>query len=330
MRPHRTPPSPLPAEPYWQALPGSFALLQAIAEEPSDDTLRLILADWLEDHGEVARAEFVRIQVQLQRLPWGDRRSEALLARATRLFEENQERWLAGLPRLEGVCWNDRENFPGGLLERLQVQWTTLERLGAQLFAAADLRRLEVRAADVEGLLDQPWLVHLTALEIQLSIRDEEAAALAASPRLAGLSVLDLQENRIGDAGAAALAASPHLAGLSSLNLGFNWVGDEGVAALAASPHPAGLSSPEPSGNSIGDEGAAALAASPHLARLSYLDLGRPGLNRQANRIGAKGAAALAASPHLAGLSWLKLLGNDIGAEGAAALAASPHLTGLS
>ena len=29
MRPHRTPPSLLPAEPYWQALPGSRALLQA-------------------------------------------------------------------------------------------------------------------------------------------------------------------------------------------------------------------------------------------------------------------------------------------------------------
>ena len=53
MRPHRTPPSPLPAEPYWQALPGSRALLHAIAEEPSDDTLRLILADWLEEQDDV-------------------------------------------------------------------------------------------------------------------------------------------------------------------------------------------------------------------------------------------------------------------------------------
>jgi uncharacterized protein (TIGR02996 family) len=52
MPPRRIPPSPLPSEPYWQALPGSRALLHAIAEEPWDDTLRLILADWLEDHGE--------------------------------------------------------------------------------------------------------------------------------------------------------------------------------------------------------------------------------------------------------------------------------------
>src|SRR4051794_9153561 len=121
MRPHRTPPSPLPAEPYWQALPGSRALLHAIAEEPSDDTLRLILADWLEDHGEGARAEFVRNQVQLQRLPEWDRRRTVLEARATQLFAENRERWLTGLPRLQGVRWNNRENFPGGLLERLQV-----------------------------------------------------------------------------------------------------------------------------------------------------------------------------------------------------------------
>src|SRR5437870_8567401 len=103
MPPRRTPPSPLPAEPYWQTLPGSRALLHAIAEEPTDEGLRLILADWLDDHGESARAEFIRIQLQFERLHEGDRGGEALKIQTAWLLEENRERWLEGLPRVKGL-----------------------------------------------------------------------------------------------------------------------------------------------------------------------------------------------------------------------------------
>ena len=72
------------------------ALLRAIKESPADDSLRLILADWLEDAGDPARAEFVRVQVALANLAAGDpgfdsasmrrrrnRRSAALGARSS-------------------------------------------------------------------------------------------------------------------------------------------------------------------------------------------------------------------------------------------------------
>ena len=39
--------------------------LRKIAAEPDDDSLRLILADWLEERGEQERAEFIRLQVEL-------------------------------------------------------------------------------------------------------------------------------------------------------------------------------------------------------------------------------------------------------------------------
>ena len=39
--------------------------LAAICEQPHDVGLRLIYADWLEDHGEEGRAEFVRVQCEL-------------------------------------------------------------------------------------------------------------------------------------------------------------------------------------------------------------------------------------------------------------------------
>ena len=45
--------------------PEAAAFLAAIAANPDDDTPRLIFADWLEEHGEPERAEFVRVQVEL-------------------------------------------------------------------------------------------------------------------------------------------------------------------------------------------------------------------------------------------------------------------------
>jgi uncharacterized protein (TIGR02996 family) len=44
------------------------AFLQAILESPDDDTPRLIYADWLDEHGEPDRAEFIHMQGLLARL----------------------------------------------------------------------------------------------------------------------------------------------------------------------------------------------------------------------------------------------------------------------
>jgi uncharacterized protein (TIGR02996 family) len=44
------------------------ALLREVLEAPDDDTPRLVLADWLEEHGEPDRAGFIRVQVALARL----------------------------------------------------------------------------------------------------------------------------------------------------------------------------------------------------------------------------------------------------------------------
>lgn len=41
------------------------SLLRAILDAPDDDLPRLIYADWLDEHGEPARAEFIRVQCEL-------------------------------------------------------------------------------------------------------------------------------------------------------------------------------------------------------------------------------------------------------------------------
>lgn len=48
------------------------AFLRTIIDNPRDDAPRLVYADWLEEHGDemsVARAEFIRVQCQLARIP---------------------------------------------------------------------------------------------------------------------------------------------------------------------------------------------------------------------------------------------------------------------
>src|SRR5262245_929354 len=45
----------------------SEALLRAVCENPDDDLPRLVFADWLDEHGEPKRAEFIRGEIELDR-----------------------------------------------------------------------------------------------------------------------------------------------------------------------------------------------------------------------------------------------------------------------
>jgi uncharacterized protein (TIGR02996 family) len=71
------------------------AFLKAILAEPADDAPRLIYADWLDETGEdPARAEFVRVQVQLS-LPTITARMRAeLWKREKELLKWNVSRWV--------------------------------------------------------------------------------------------------------------------------------------------------------------------------------------------------------------------------------------------
>src|SRR5262249_26518532 len=67
---------PLPTR--QERMPLVDAFLSDILESPDDDTSRLIYADWLDDHGQPERAEFIRVQIELARLPYRDRRRLSL------------------------------------------------------------------------------------------------------------------------------------------------------------------------------------------------------------------------------------------------------------
>ncbi len=93
------------------------AFLQAIVENPDDDTPRLIYADWLEEYGDLHRAEFIRVQCELARLPIDDdvRRPTLQEHEWTLLFAHAKE-WLAELPIQEGIKWHEGCQQAEGIL----------------------------------------------------------------------------------------------------------------------------------------------------------------------------------------------------------------------
>src|SRR5437763_14959052 len=74
------------------------AFLRAIWDRPHDDAPRLIYADWLDEHGDPERAEFIRLTTGSAAGP---------AARVEELLARNGDRWRAEVPSAHGVKWGD-------------------------------------------------------------------------------------------------------------------------------------------------------------------------------------------------------------------------------
>jgi uncharacterized protein (TIGR02996 family) len=221
------------------------ALLRAIAEQPEEDTPRLMYADWLDENDQPDRAEFVRVQVELGRLDLNDPARRPWIVRNVRFLRDHVPGWKAELPRLPGIEWGD---FNRGLVEEVQARdEAALVQNAAAVFAEPAVHVVRLR-----------WLT--------------DARALAALPELARVRVLRLIAARAGEPSLRMLLASPHLTNLTMLDLHGNQAGDDLARDLAAGGHP-GLVELWLGSNRIGNTGGHALAASPHLPALRWLDL---------------------------------------------------------
>ncbi len=259
------------------------ALLKAICDDPDDDGVRLVYADWLVERGAPGdddRAEFIRVQCALANPGTPASTRKSLLEREEHLLEQHREAWEKPLRELGAEEITFQRGFPQGVT----IESASFLRNAEALFARAPIRALHARL-----------------------LVPKDLAALAASPHLRNLTTLDLCYNKLGPEGARALAASPHLRNLTTLDLWHNDLGAEGAQALAASPHLQHLTTLNLGLNDLGPEGARALAASPHLRNLTTLDL------CYYNNIGPDGAQALARSPNLPNLTTLEFDRDTIG-----------------
>jgi uncharacterized protein (TIGR02996 family) len=333
------------------------ALLAAVHADPHDDGPRLVYADWLDEHGDPERAEFIRVQCELARASEDDPRRPTLEGRERLLLSRHGKAWKGNDPHVRGGT------FQRGFLvpRRWSLSASDFLRLKPEAFDAAPL--WEVRLRDVLTTMPRiaasPHLGRLCGLHIEKEylVNDDHVRALAASPYLSNLTTLNLAENRIGDAGVEVLAAAPVLHRLTRLDLTSARVGDAGAQALAASPSFGRLRELLLGGIKVGtavprlsEASVAALAGSTTLANLTTLDLGRclrdgdaalrlfteatflPGLRvlrLEKNGISPVGLRALLRSPRLGPLTELNLYDNRVGTQGAELLASTPRLVTL-
>ncbi len=232
------------------------ALWAAIRAHPLDDVPRLVYADWLQEHGDEVRAEFIRLQCAIARAPT-DRKTQRKVLRALDhrervLYMAHHVRWAGPLfralvgprPSVSPESWVRGTGVPfrRGFISGLRLDLDGVHRImtaGADLEPTFDLlvaqgfpRYNPKKLAEVfawEGVSGMSRLTFAGAT-------DPCAAAVAASTA-ARLTHLEFTFGEITDAGAVAISEWPRGAGLVSLGLKACRIGDRGAAALADSPY---------------------------------------------------------------------------------------------
>jgi uncharacterized protein (TIGR02996 family) len=225
--------------------PDEAAFLRAIVENPNDDAVRLVFADWLDEQGQSARADFIRVQIERANLPANDARQAKLKERDLALRKQHAKEWRSQLPNLNGISW---QRFWRGFVSGAEVQrWKFYRKHADAMFAVAPIQFLRfhsLNAFDCVGLIESPHLSRLVGLDLSLSgIDDEGVKVLAGCPSLNNLRKLILtgfprscfRSHRmpiVTNAGALALAASPYLQNMEQLDLRFNYLGEGAKQAL--------------------------------------------------------------------------------------------------
>lgn len=323
----------------------------ALSADDDDDVPRLVYADWLEQQGDLPRAELIRAQCELGRRPPWERAAVLAAWEVDALLAVHGARIREELPRLAGVEWAD---FERGFAATARVRDArALREHAAAIAAVGSIYRVELGDLDERDLAwpdgGLPWLraLRLTGHERHavhevrslLSLPREleliglgdyhDLEWLGARAPDAPLTRLRVEGNHtVGRRFAEQLAAWPGARRLERLELGT--VFRDYDSGYFADP-------------TLRAEGARVLAAA-RLARVRVLELDR-------QRIGTDGLAELVhALPALRELSarsceiadvgcleWaagppivrLDLGDNRLGAEGAGAIARAIRLAGI-
>jgi uncharacterized protein (TIGR02996 family) len=196
------------------------ALLAAILAHPDEDTPRLVYADWLDEHGQPERAEFIRIQCD----PNAD---EAAEDRAVELEERNRAKWLAGLPQFPGAHWEFRRGFPE-YLDAAGALFLDHYEAFARVLWLRFLTLHDLARSPLRDFANRPWgrWVELELQEHPVAVAfDEEfqttpaIVAVANCPQVAQLRRLHLSFSGLAPAAIQSLVASRYLESLAVLQI---------------------------------------------------------------------------------------------------------------
>ncbi len=314
------------------------AFLKAILENPDDDAPRLVFADWLEEHGDGPRAEFIRAQVELAKppAPRSRTRRRELERRVKALWKQHGKAWAL---QPGGGAFNDHDWERGFSAHYRAATLADFQKGIKARLKRAPIQHVHIsrtRRDDVAPLVEMPVLSHFRSMELFAAssfrgeppvMGDAEVRLLAACPFLSRLEGLDLTQHHIGHEGLRTLAHAAGLPAVRDLDMYGNpcW-DDEGLRIVARSPLGARLRTLHAGGGrnwrNLTADGVRELATAPALANLRVLNLDN-------TQIGDEGARHLARAAHFSGLTELWLHECQIGTAGVKAIAASPHLANL-
>jgi uncharacterized protein (TIGR02996 family) len=248
------------------------ALWAAIRANPADDAPRLVYADWLQEHGDEPRAEFIRAQIELANQPVdkrrGRKRREQLKARETELMAAHRLQW-AG-PLRDAIASDqqvERLEFKRGFLARVVLSLPAIERLSASGAEPEPIDDLTIGHYMPDGAHSHAAVAAAAAWPFGALVRTftlsgvtgADVRVIVSGGRLTNLTRLDLASGTIGDGDVAALAGSPIGSNLKMLYLPYNRITDAGARALIGSPHLPASCELELYGNPIGPAAAAEL-----------------------------------------------------------------------
>jgi uncharacterized protein (TIGR02996 family) len=285
------------------------ALLAAIAAHPEEDTPRLAYADWLDEHDQPIRADFIRVQVEVARvetLPRIDLNQHvALFRRQQDLLEHHRNELIGPLP---SPPESSAVDFDRGFLSQISFSVPAFINNQARLAALVPLPRIAI-ADSVHRVLS--LFDRVAALDVERSIvsavatRPDRRGARGASradgfispdptpwPRL---TLLELSGCRLGDEMAARLVQAAVFPALADLDLSANELTDDAIRPLLATGLPRQLRKLILGGNDITDVGARILtenwpADSDRLETLNlrFTHIGTPGRQALLARFGGR------------------------------------------
>jgi uncharacterized protein (TIGR02996 family) len=286
------------------------AFLEDVIAHPDDDAPRLVFSDWLEDHGDDARAEFIRLQCRLARIPEDDRDRPALLRREGELLKQHGRTWAEPL---RGSV--DEWGFRRGFIECIAVQVHSYDGFCSRLddvFAAFPVRAVRLSCQPSAALLlmqRREYLARLVSLDVkELSpVEPERFMEPLLGNEAAGLRSL-LMECEYSSNGwseqLTRLAQAEHLSGLTELGLAFGLYGEplpgNVLAAIAKSPQRTRLEKLHIPFSRFSRPVAHLLATAPTLSGMTHLDLG-------CAEVSLAGWRQLIAGDNIARLRWLGL-----------------------
>ena len=132
-------------------------LLRA-AYASTDDNERLVYADWLEQHGDIARAQVIHLQCEHARTGRFERRRLELEWELDAVLAALGERWRDELPVLDGIEWLAMERgLPAAV--RVRDVATLVANADAIIAAAPTVTRVELQRMEVgDDAVQVPWL----------------------------------------------------------------------------------------------------------------------------------------------------------------------------